>query len=146
MPARGDDHVRREQIAKARNFLPGIRGLAAGERSRKLGEHLGISTRQATRIRIAAEREIADAADDACPPAVARQRLLDDINDIAEHAIAAFRECPADQPASRIAALKLLFQLRLERAKWEGVRPADPENTDAGRRPVVFELGPTDGR
>lgn len=148
MAAKGDDHVRRERIEKARKFLPEVSTLKAHERSKRLAAFLGVGVREAIRIRTTVEREaleaaVAAAAADSLDPIkfwldhdAALVELVDKARDLYERSIA------RDQLNAAAAALKQWHVFIVDRATWNGARAKEPQRAGGGVVTVTFDFGP----
>ncbi len=141
---KGDNHVWRSHVARARQFLADLPRMSATERSRQLAAHLGLSVRRATEVRIAAEREMVEAAEAAAPAVDCWKRHDDSLVELIERSEAIYDRSLADlQLSAAVGALRQLFILHRERALWAGARPLNPQSESA---PVVavFKFGGDD--
>lgn len=145
MPTRGDDHVRRAHLAKARQILPGCVDLKARERSRVIAQALGLSLKRAEVIRIEAERQAVEEAELSVPAAVAgRERFCSAIANLIERAERLFAVAEDDRNVNGgVGAIKQLHALYADLAKWQGARPLEDAD-DQGTRPVTFAFGGPD--
>jgi hypothetical protein len=138
MPRKGDDHLRRAAINKAKQVirdLPGSPKPTARDKDEAIARATGKSVRYSRDLRRDAEAELQAEQAGGSGSGI---RYLDDLADLVERAELLFSKAvDLDQLSAASAALKQLHALRQDQSTWRGERPPEPGREDA-KRPVVF--------